>query len=69
MDLHEDERENFYSHSLMGTALELQKKGLSCLVMATVIAVGKSTYARSGIMVNITPAEACWEGLSDIRNR
>ena len=28
----------------------------------TVVAVGKSTYARSGIMVNITPAEAGWEG-------
>ena len=28
----------------------------------TVVAVGKSTYARSGILVNITPAEACWEG-------
>ena len=28
----------------------------------TVVAVGKSTYARSGIMANITPAEAGWEG-------
>lgn len=28
----------------------------------TVVAVGKSTYARSGILVNITPAEACWSG-------
>jgi dCTP deaminase len=28
----------------------------------TVVAVGKSTYARSGILVNITPAEAAWQG-------
>ena len=28
----------------------------------SVVAVGKSTYARSGILCNITPAEACWEG-------
>ena len=28
----------------------------------TVVAVGKSTYARAGIMANITPAEAGWEG-------
>lgn len=28
----------------------------------TVVAVGKSTYARSGILVNITPLEAGWEG-------
>lgn len=28
----------------------------------TVICLGKSTYARSGIIVNTTPAEASWEG-------
>jgi dCTP deaminase len=28
----------------------------------TVLAVGKSTYARMGIIVNTTPAEAGWEG-------
>jgi dCTP deaminase len=28
----------------------------------TVVAVGKSTYARMGIIVNTTPAEAGWEG-------
>lgn len=27
-----------------------------------VICVGKSTYARSGIIVNVTPAEAGWRG-------
>jgi dCTP deaminase len=28
----------------------------------TVICVGKSTYARSGLVVNVTPLEAGWEG-------
>lgn len=28
----------------------------------TAICVGKSTYARMGIIVNVTPAEAGWEG-------
>lgn len=28
----------------------------------TVICVGKSTYARCGIIVNVTPAEAGWHG-------
>lgn len=28
----------------------------------TVICLGKSTYARLGIIVNTTPAEAGWEG-------
>lgn len=28
----------------------------------TVICLGKSTYARLGIIVNTTPAEAAWEG-------
>ncbi len=26
------------------------------------IAVGKSTYARCGVIANITPLESCWEG-------
>lgn len=27
-----------------------------------VICIGKSTYARCGIIVNVTPLEPCWEG-------
>ncbi|MCP4648680.1 MAG: dCTP deaminase [PVC group bacterium] len=27
-----------------------------------VLCVGKSTYARCGIIVNVTPLEPCWEG-------
>jgi len=32
----------------------------------TGLAVGKSTYARCGIIVNITPLEAAWEGILTI---
>ncbi|NMG57398.1 dCTP deaminase [Geitlerinema sp. P-1104] len=28
----------------------------------TVICIGKSTYARAGIIANLTPAEAAWKG-------
>jgi dCTP deaminase len=28
----------------------------------TVICIGKSTYARCGIIANVTPAEAAWRG-------
>ena len=28
----------------------------------TVICMGKSTYARCGIIANVTPGEACWRG-------
>jgi dCTP deaminase len=28
----------------------------------TVVFIGKSTYARSGIIINTTPGEAGWEG-------
>ena len=42
----------------LGVALErLQMPG-----NVTAICVGKSTYARMGIIVNVTPAEAGWSG-------
>lgn len=30
------------------------------------LCVGKSTYARCGIIVNVTPLEPCWEGILTI---
>lgn len=30
------------------------------------ICVGKSTYARTGLIVNVTPIEPCWEGFITI---
>lgn len=46
-----------YSYAL-GVALE--KLNMPCNV--TAIAIGKSTYARSGIILNMTPVEAGWKG-------
>lgn len=62
LDLHEDERGKFFILPPYGYCLGVAKERLKLPRNVTVIAVGKSTYARSGIMVNITPAEACWEG-------
>lgn len=42
----------------LGVALEKMKVPSNI----TVICLGKSTYARLGIIVNTTPAEAGWEG-------
>lgn len=42
----------------LGVALER----LAVPPTVTVICLGKSTYARAGIIVNATPAEAAWEG-------
>lgn len=60
--LQEDEDGQFFilpAHSYgLGVALE-------CLCVPpniTVICLGKSTYARLGIILNATPAEAAWEG-------
>ena len=42
----------------LGVALERMRVPANI----TVICLGKSTYARLGIIVNTTPAEASWEG-------
>ena len=42
----------------LGVALER----LVVPATVTVICIGKSTYARAGIICNLTPAEARWEG-------
>ena len=60
--LHEDQDGEFFilpAHSYgLGVALEKMKVPENI----TVICIGKSTYARLGIIVNTTPAEAGWEG-------
>ena len=61
-DLKEDEDGKYFilpAHSYgLGVALEKMKVPPNI----TVICLGKSTYARLGIIVNTTPAEASWEG-------
>jgi dCTP deaminase len=61
-DLHTDEYGSFFilpAHSYgLGVALER----LSVPENVTVICIGKSTYARTGLIANLTPAEAGWRG-------
>ena len=62
LDLHTDEKGSYYILPPYGYCLGVAKERLKLPRNVTVVAVGKSTYARSGIMVNITPAESMWEG-------
>lgn len=60
--LHIDESGSYFilpAHSYgLGVALER----LEVPDNITVICIGKSTYARCGIIANLTPAEAAWRG-------
>lgn len=61
-DLQEDKRGQYFLLPPYGYCLGVAYERLKLPGNISVVAVGKSTYARSGIMVNITPAEAGWEG-------
>jgi len=60
--LHHDENGDYFiipAHSYgLGVALER----LIVPSNITIICLGKSTYARCSIILNATPAEACWRG-------
>jgi len=60
--LHTDRHGSYFilpAHSYgLGVALER----LAVPENITVICIGKSTYARCGIIANLTPAEAAWRG-------
>ena len=61
-ELHEDERGKYFILPPFGYCLGVAVERLHLPCDITVVAVGKSSYARAGIMANITPAEAGWEG-------
>jgi len=61
-ELHEDEKGSYFLLPPYGYCLGVAKERLQVPEDVTIVAVGKSTYARSGIMVAITPAEAMWQG-------
>ncbi|MGA1538291.1 MAG: dCTP deaminase [bacterium] len=61
-DLLEDEKGQYFLLPPYGYCLGVAEEYLDLPKDVTVVAVGKSTYARSGILVNITPAEATWKG-------
>lgn len=61
-DLHSDDSGDFFilpAHSY-GLGVALERIALPDNI--TVICIGKSTYARCGIIANLTPAEAAWRG-------
>ena len=60
--LHEDEDGRFFILPGHTYGLGVTLERLRVPPNVTVICLGKSTYARSGIIVNTTPAEAAWEG-------
>lgn len=61
-ELHTDANGSFFilpAHSYgLGVALER----LEVPDNVTVVCIGKSTYARTGLIANLTPAEAGWRG-------
>ena len=61
-ELMEDEKGRYFLLPPYGYCLGVAQERLKLPRDVTVVAVGKSTYARSGILVNITPAESGWEG-------
>ena len=61
-ELLEDEHGQYFLLPPYGYCLGVAYERLKLPRDVTVVAVGKSTYARSGILVNITPAESGWQG-------
>lgn len=61
-ELLEDEHGKYFLLPPYGYCLGVAEEYLNIPKDVTVIAVGKSTYARSGILANITPAESRWKG-------
>ena len=61
-ELQKDERGEYFILPPFGYCLGVAVERIKVPKDVTVVAVGKSTYARSGILANITPAESGWEG-------
>ncbi|MEM9213607.1 MAG: dCTP deaminase [Cyanobacteria bacterium P01_F01_bin.150] len=60
--LHADESGDFFILPAHSYGLGVAMEKLSVPDYITVICIGKSTYARCGIIANLTPAEAEWRG-------
>ena len=60
--LHSDESGDFFILPAHSYGLGVAMEKLSVPDNITVICIGKSTYARCGIIANLTPAEAAWRG-------
>jgi dCTP deaminase len=62
IDLHEDRDGKFFILPGHSYGLGVAGPFLRVPPNITVLCLGKSTYARCGVIVNMTPAEAGWEG-------
>lgn len=60
--LNEDERGSYFILPARSYGLGVAVEELHLPPNVTAICVGKSTYARCGIIANVTPAEAGWKG-------
>tara|TARA_Y100000589_G_scaffold317649_1_gene343984 strand:+ start:680 stop:1273 length:594 start_codon:yes stop_codon:yes gene_type:complete len=60
--LHKDEDGEYFILPAHSYGLGVAHERMRVPENITVICLGKSTYARLGIIVNTTPAEAGWEG-------
>jgi dCTP deaminase len=60
--LHEDESGKYFILPARSYGLGVAVEELHLPGNVTAICVGKSTYARCGIIANVTPAEAGWRG-------
>lgn len=60
--LHEDETGQYFIVPGHNYALGVALERLDIPPNITVICIGKSTYARTGLIANLTPAEAGWKG-------
>lgn len=60
--LHKDKHGSYFILPGRSYGLGVAIEKLHLPVNVSAICVGKSTYARCGIIANVTPAEAGWEG-------
>lgn len=60
--LHTDSNGSYFVLPAHSYALGVALERLEVPDNVTVICIGKSTYARAGIIANLTPAEAGWRG-------
>jgi dCTP deaminase len=62
VQLHHDEMGDYFILPAHSYGLGVAVEKLEVPNNITVICIGKSTYARAGLIANLTPAEAGWRG-------
>lgn len=62
VELHHDENGSFFILPAHSYGLGVAVEKLQMPADVTGVCLGKSTYARIGVIVNATPAEAMWKG-------